>query len=110
MKTKNMEPVFCKGNLVCIRPREEILITLDSLKKLDGCLFMDQMWNYCGQSYKILKVVKNILDERLLIMFQPKAPVYILDGLICEGKLDTFQHTCDHSCFFLWHEKWLKTF
>ena len=54
-------PKFSVGEIVRVRAREEISQSLDTLGRLEGCLMMDQMWEYCGKSFKILKVIWFIL-------------------------------------------------
>ncbi len=99
---------FTIGEKVTVLSKELIAQTLDSEKKLDNCLFMEQMEKYCGQSHMVLKVVKNAYDfgKRKLIM-NPN-PIYILENLMCDGKVDIYEQVCDKSCFLLWHQSWLK--
>jgi len=110
MPSKNnddMVHVFSIGDTVRVRSAEEISNTLDPLNKFDGCLFMDQMYDYCNKKFKVIKAVKHIYDERNGKIHRTLIPLYILDGLICLGKIPSLEYSCDHSCFFLWHEKWL---
>jgi hypothetical protein len=99
---------FNAGDMVRVKSRDDILKSLDSTNKLDGCLFMDQMWNYCGSTYKISRVVNSYFNEQLKRTFSPKAPLYILENLYCAGKIDHFPHQCDHGCLIFWHERWLE--
>lgn len=98
-------PQFSVGEIVRVLPRERIIESLDLDNKLRGCLFMDQMYNYCGKEFKIIKVVKNYY---LGTMLKSRFPLYILDGLICNGNNELFNHKCDRCCTFLWHEEWLE--
>ena len=77
------------------------------MNKLGGCLFMDQMWECCEKEFKTLKVVKNLFDEHQCKMYKASLPLYILNGAICNGEVESFEHRCDHSCYFLWHEDWI---
>ena len=99
---------FIEKEFVRVRSRDEIKKTLDSSDKLDGCLFVEQMSDYCQQKYRILKVVYNYFDEYRSRMYGVKAPFYLLEGLICKGAVDSFKHRCDRSCYLLWHEEWLE--
>lgn len=96
------------GNRVKVRSREEIQQTLHYPNHLDGCLFMNQMWNYCGKEYRIIKVVEHVFDEYELKMYNCLAPSYLLENVICDGNIDPFEHKCDRSCYILWQEMWLK--
>jgi hypothetical protein len=104
---QSRNPKFSVGEKVRVKSRDGVLKSLDSTNKLDGCLFMEQMWDSCGRTYQILKVVSSFFNERQRRTFRPRAPVYILENLICEGKVKSFPFKCDHSCFLLWHEDWL---
>lgn len=99
---------FHIGELVEVKSIENIKSLLSEAMTLDGCLFMEQMWDYCGHTYCIKQVINSIFNEHKHRTFKPKAPLYILENLICKGRTDRFQNKCDHSCFILWHEKWLE--
>ena len=98
---------FSAGDTVRVRSAEEISQTLDPLSRADGCLFMEQMYDYSNKNFRVIKVVKHIFDERESKIHRTLVPLYILEGLTCQGKNTSFDYTCDHSCFFLWHEQWL---
>ena len=106
-KRQKKLPEFSAGETVRIRSVVEIKKLLDFSGKTDGCWFMNQMWNYCDQKFKILKVVTNIFDEQGQKIYKTKVPFYSLETLICDGSVEIFEHQCDRSCFFLWHEKWI---
>lgn len=103
-----MAPLFTGGEVVRIRTREEILLTLDANSSLDGCLFAGQMLDWCNTTQRVLKVVRCVFDECEYRMYETKYPFYILDGLICDGCVSEFEHVCDHGCQLLWHEEWLE--
>jgi len=107
-KTKHSLHLFVEGESVNVRSRVQIAESLDSTGKLDGCLFMAQMYDYCDQEFQIQKVVTSFFSERQKRSFKPKAPIYILKNLVCEGKSDCFPEKCDHGCLLFWHEKWLE--
>lgn len=96
---------FPVNTTVRICSKEMIERTLNSENKLDGCLFMDQMAKYAGQEFKVLKFITNIYHKR---MIRSDAPLYILEGLFCDGIVASFKNRCDRTCNFLWHEKWLE--
>ena len=109
-KTKsNTLPKFNVGNMVRVRSKEDIAEHLDSTNKQDGCLFMAQMWEYCGQRSNVTKVVTNVFDESQYKMFNTRSRLYLLEGVICNGIVNSFDHTCDRSCYLLWHEDWLQS-
>lgn len=97
--------MFPVNTIVRIRSREMIKCTLNPENKLDGCVFMDQMAKYAGQQFKVLKFIKNIFHKR---MYRSETPLYILEGLFCDGIVTSFKKRCDRTCNFLWHEEWLE--
>ena len=104
----NRFTAFKSGDVVQVCSKEWIKKTLDISNCHDNLLFMRQMWQYCGNSYAISKVVNNIFDEKRCKIYKTILPFFILEGLICDGKVDDFNHTCDHSCYLLWHKDWLQ--
>lgn len=93
------------GDIVRVRSKEEILQTLDGWRRFQGCTFMSEMWEYCGGTYRVLKKVNHILDERDMKIKKCKDMV-ILDGLICPGSWPFKE--CDRCCFLFWKEAWLE--
>ena len=66
---------------------------------------MDGMWQYCGTEQRVLRVVKQFLDERDYLMKKCKG-IVILDGIICDGTKWFGQ--CDRCCYYFWREEWLE--
>ena len=99
---------FKAGENVRIKPKELIFSSLDSEEKLDGLLFTNQMAEYCGKSYKILRAGSSFFNEHQHRTYRPRSPFYILENLICEGRISNLPYRCDHSCFLMWHEDWLE--
>jgi hypothetical protein len=98
---------YAAGEIVRVRDRETISESIRPHSKKDGCLFMDQMWDYCGGNYSVAKVVSIYYNERRGRRFRPRSPLYVLKGLTCEGRVSHFPFRCDHGCPILWHEDWL---
>ncbi len=99
---------FSVSDVVRVLSKDNIDLSLGQDNKLDGCLFMPQMYQYCGQQYEIVKVVKNIYLDHDRKMIRCRAPLYLLKDLKCDGNTDIFPHKCDRTCYLLWHEKWLE--
>ena len=95
---------FQENQKVKVKSQEEIRLTLDKENKLDGLLFMGQMFNYCDQEHRIHKIVKNIYMGK---MIKPTASLYILYNLRCNGMSESFHQKCDRTCHLVWHESWL---
>lgn len=93
------------GEYIRVKSRKEILETLDGWRKSGGCLFMDEMWQYCGKEYEVKKRVRKILDERDL-QFKRIKDTVILEDVTCSGTPPF--NDCDRSCYLFWKEAWLE--
>ena len=81
------EPRFLPGELVMVRPLEEILQMLDKNGCLDGLPFMPEMVEYCGRTFRVnCKVEKACVDGRRMFMGElVRNDVYFLEDLRCSG-------------------------
>lgn len=95
------------GDRVRIRSREEILATLNERNKLEGCFFMQEMFNYCGKEYQVIRKVEHFFDEAAMEMKKARA-TFLLDGVHCSGKLTGYVTKCDRHCYSFWKEAWLE--
>ncbi len=50
------------GDWVQVRSKEEILRTLDAKGRLDGMVFMPEMFQYCGQKFQVYKRAHKTCD------------------------------------------------
>jgi hypothetical protein len=88
------------GDLVRVRSEEEVRRTLSAWNELRGCAFLEGMWQYCGTTQRVLKLVERFVDER------DAKGIVLLDGLMCQGT--PYYGRCDRSCFYFWREEWLE--
>ena len=95
------------GDIVRIRSKEQILQTLDNNNKLEGCLFMEDMWQYCGTEHKVLKKVNYFYDEANRRMCKAYNTV-LLEGIYCSGKFQRYNNSCDRFCLLFWKEDWIE--
>jgi hypothetical protein len=93
------------GDLVRVRSRTEIESMLDGWNELKGCAVMPAMWQYCGTTQRVFKVVERFVDERDYRL-KKGTGIILLEGLICGGTLDYGR--CDRSCFYFWRVEWLE--
>ena len=103
-RQSNIGALEC-GDWVRVRSREEIQTTLDRWNQLKGCAFMEEMWPYCGSTYRIFKQVERFMDERDYLVKRCKG-IVLLEGVMCKGTKDF--GSCDRSCFYFWREEWLE--
>jgi hypothetical protein len=108
-KTPHEELGLQTGELVTVRSKEEILRTLNSRLRNRGLLFDVEMTPYCENgTYRVLKRVQKIVDEKTGKMITMPNPCLILDGVVCGGKLSMNRMFCPRSIYPYWREIWLR--
>jgi hypothetical protein len=103
VKTLNLQP----GELVRIKSQEEILQTLNSTNRNRGLYFDAEEVPYCGKTYRVLKHVTRIVNERTGKMQEMKTPCVILDSVICQSRYSECRLFCPRSIYPYWREIWL---
>lgn len=93
------------GEWVKVKTREEIRATLDPFKELKGCAFLEEMWQYCGSTQRVLQRVERFLDERDYKV-KKTSGIVLLTDVICHGT-PVFGR-CDRGCHLFWREEWLE--
>jgi len=94
------------GDLVRVKPLEEIMQTLDGTNRLKGLKFLNPMAEHCGKTYRVLKPVRRIVNDMDHTVKKARG-IVILDGVVCHGKGIYGREDCDRTCFFFWKEEWL---
>lgn len=92
------------GDLVEVKPVEEIMATLNVDRRCRGLRWMTGMRKHCGKQYRVLKRLERIILEDSGELRSMKGTV-LLDGCMCDGR--DFGN-CDRSCFHFWREAWLR--
>lgn len=100
----NLQP----GELVEIKSKAEILETLDINNRNRGLLFDVEMVPYCGGTYRVLRRVERILNEKTGRMLTLPNNCIILEGVVCRGCLSRNRLFCPRSIYPYWHEVWLR--
>jgi hypothetical protein len=90
------------GEWVRVKPASEIRQTLDAAGALRGLVFLDEMWQFCDQAFRVHKRLEQIFVEGSKEVRRVKDTV-LLEGVCCSGA----GIGCDRSCFFFWREAWL---
>jgi hypothetical protein len=93
------------GEWVEIRSKEEILRTLDQKGQLQGLPFMPQMFQYCGQRFRIFKRAHKTCDTVNDYKGRRMKSAVHLDGIRCDGQA---YGGCQAACLIFWKEAWLK--
>ncbi len=95
------------GDRVRVRTRSEIIATLNAWGEHRGCRFIDEMYDYCGRSFVVLKEVDYFYDEVSRKIRRCRDTV-VLDGAVCSGRQRLFAVSCGRNCFFFWQTAWLE--
>jgi len=94
------------GDMVRVKSKEEIEETLNHLRRLKGCSFMEiEMEPYLNTKQRVYKHMERFVDERELKVKKSKGLI-LLDGVICPGTTEFGR--CDRSCLLFWREEWLE--
>ena len=97
----NLQP----GEFVQVKSRQEIFATLDKKNRNRGLLFDSEMLKYCGGTFRVLKRVNKIVDEKNGKMLRMKSSCIILDGSACAAD---YHKLCPRAIYHYWREGWLR--
>jgi hypothetical protein len=87
-----------------VKSKEEILATLDKNGWLEGLPFMPQMFEYCGQRFKVYKRAHKTCDTVYPIRGRRLSGAVHLD-LRCNGAA---YGGCQAACLMFWKSAWLN--
>lgn len=96
------------GEMVRVKSHEEILSTLNISSRNRGLSWDAEMVPYCGGTYKVLKRVDKIVDEKTGKMQDMKNPCIILDSVICQARYSGCRMFCPRALYPFWREAWLE--
>ena len=102
--TLNLQP----GELVRVKPHREILKTVDSSNRNRGMYWDAELVPYCGGTYRVLKRVSRLIDEKTGKMIEIKNPCIILDTVVCQARYSSCRMLCPKSMYPYWRELWLE--
>jgi hypothetical protein len=96
------------GEIVRVKAHEEILKTVGTDNKNRGMYWDAEMVPYCGGTYRVLKRVTKLIDERTGRMREMKNPCIVLDSVVCGSRYSTCRMLCPRSIYPYWREVWLE--
>jgi hypothetical protein len=96
------------GEFVRVKTHDEILKTVDSANKNRGMYWDAELVPYCGKTYRVLKRVTKIIDEKTAKMVEMKTPCIILDTVVCQARYSPCRMLCPKSMYPYWREIWLE--
>jgi hypothetical protein len=93
------------GDLLEIRPAEEILATLDADGRLDGMPFMPEMLQFCGRRVRVESRAHKTCDSAFASGYRRLEDTVHLRGLRCDGGS---HGGCQAACLLFWKTAWLR--
>jgi hypothetical protein len=100
----NLQP----GELVRVKSHEEILKTVDFSNRNRGMFWDAELVPYCGGTYRVLKRVSRLIDEKTAKMVEMKNPCIVLDTVVCQARYSQCRMLCPKSMYPYWREIWLE--
>lgn len=94
---------FFPGDLVVVRPVDEILTTLDEKGTLGKLPFMPEMREFCGRQFRVSRrAFKTCVDDTEMRQIDDTV---FLEDVRCDGQAHA---GCDKACLIFWKEAWLR--
>jgi hypothetical protein len=93
------------GEWVEVRSKEEILATLDERGCLDQLPFMPEMFQHCGQRFRVYKRAHKTCDTVNKTGGRRMEDAVHLEGNRCDG---SGHDGCEAACLTFWKEAWLR--
>ena len=94
---------FFPGDLVMVRPLDEILATLDEKGTLGKLPFMPEMREFCGRQFRVSRrAFKTCVDDTEMRQIDDTV---FLEAVRCGGEA---HGGCDKACLIFWKEAWLR--
>ncbi len=100
----NLQP----GELVQVRSRDEIMSTINADRKNRGLSFDVEMVPFCGKTFRVLRRVDRLINEKNGAMSQISRDCIVLEGVTCSGCFSDNRLFCPRSVYPYWREIWLK--
>jgi hypothetical protein len=93
------------GDWVVVRPKEEILATLDAQGRLDGMPFQPEMLAFCGRRLRVYKVAHKTCDTIHKTGGRKMRDAVHLEDVRCDGSA---HGGCQADCLLFWKTAWLR--
>lgn len=96
------------GDLVRVKPKEEIARTLTAKGANKGLRFDHEMLPYCGQLFRVRRRVERVINEVTGVMVVLKNDTIVLEGAFCSGEVNPTRWFCPRGIYPFWRECWLE--
>lgn len=97
---------FSAGEWVEVRSKEEILATLEKGAELEGLPFMPEMFQFCGQRFRVSKRAHKTCDPPNGLQGRRMLRAVHLEDVRCDGAAHA---GCQAACLIFWKDAWLKS-
>jgi hypothetical protein len=97
-------PALAIGDVVEVRPAEEILAGLDERGELDALPFMPEMLQFCGRRFVVDKIAFKTCDTATWTGLRRMTDTVHLAGVRCDGQA---HGGCQAGCLVFWKTAWL---
>jgi hypothetical protein len=95
------------GELVRVKSHQEILRTLNTESKNRGMHWDAELVPFCGKTFRVLKRVPRLINEKTGEMQETKNPCIILNSVACQSRYSNCRMFCPRSIYPYWREIWL---
>ncbi len=96
------------GDIVRVKPLEEIVKTLDVRNRNRGMAFDKEQAVFCGQRHVVQGRVDRIIDEASGRMMQLPNDCIVLKGVACTAVYSEKRIACPRAIYSYWRECWLE--
>ena len=93
------------GELVRVKPKNLIELTLNSQSRNRGLYFDREMIRFCGGEYRVKARLERVIVEKTGELRQLTNPCIILDGVTATGE---YQGLNPENEYIFWREVWLE--
>ncbi|WP_345410374.1 hypothetical protein [Actinomycetospora chlora] len=100
----DVRPTFSIGEVVEVKPAEEILAGLDERGELDALPFMPEMLPFCGRRFVVDSIAHKTCDTATWTGLRRLEDTVHLTGLRCDGQA---HGGCQAGCLIFWKTAWL---
>jgi hypothetical protein len=97
-------PTMAIGDVVEVKPAEELLAGLDERGELDALPFMPEMLQFCGRRFVVDKIAFKTCDTATWTGLRRMTDTVHLAGVRCDGQA---HGGCQAGCLIFWKTAWL---
>ncbi|WP_317743406.1 hypothetical protein [Nocardia seriolae] len=93
------------GELVRIKSKEQIELTLNEHRLNRGMGFEEEAARFCGRTARVKARITRCLDETTGELVVMKTPAIVLEDVVCEG---VYHANCPREYVSFWREIWFE--